>query len=283
MWLMIIDFHTHSHASDGALSPEELVKAAMDAGVSQFAITDHDTVAGYREAAALSESFPAGFNLVSGTELSCVWGKTTIHVVGLGMDIEHPELVAGLEFLDAARAERATIIAQRLEKLGMPGGLEGARAFAGVSQIGRPDFARWMVQVGHVKDANEAFDKYLGAGKTGDVKACWPELAAVTSWITAAGGTAVLAHPLKYRFTRMKLRRLVADFQAAGGTAIEIFSGRQLPDQTEQLTRLAQECDLLVSAGSDFHREYDYGPRLGVDTTRLPAGVRLWSDTGPLA
>ena len=283
MRVMIIDFHTHSHASDGALSPADLVTAAIAAGISQFAITDHDTVAGFLEARALSDSFPAGFSLVSGTELSCVWAKTTIHVVGLGVDVEEPGLVAGLAQLDKAREERAGIIAERLEKLGMPGALEGARRYAGVSQIGRPDFARWMVEQEHVRDANEAFDKYLGAGKTGDVKACWPELHEVTGWITGAGGTAVLAHPLKYRYTRMKLRRLVQDFKAAGGTAIEVYSGRQLPDQTAQLARLAQEFELLASAGSDFHREYDYGPRLGVDTERLPQGLQLWSAAGNAA
>ena len=103
---------------------------------------------------------------------------------------------------------------------------------AGDSQLGRPHFAAWMVEQGHVADLNQAFDRYLGQGKTGDVKAFWPELAEVTGWIVAAGGVAVIAHPLKYRFTRMKLRRLVMDFMAAGGAAIEIISGRQTADQT---------------------------------------------------
>ncbi|HAN68368.1 MAG TPA: PHP domain-containing protein, partial [Halieaceae bacterium] len=104
--------------------------------------------------------------------------------------------------LAAARSERAQVIAERLAKLGFPGALEGALAEAGESQLGRPHFAAWMVACGHVNSAARAFDRYLGQGKPGDVKAFWPELAEVTAWIVAAGGVAVLAHPLKYKLTR---------------------------------------------------------------------------------
>jgi len=273
---MIIDFHTHSHASDGALSPSELIRQAIAAGISRFAITDHDTVAGYREVLEQGPELPPGFDLVAGVELSCVWSNTTIHVVGLDVDIEHPVLVAALQRLDAARRERAEIIASRLEKEGMAGALAGAKAAAGSSQLGRPHFAAWMVEQGHSSDANEAFDKYLGSGKMGDVKACWPELAEVVEWIVVSGGMAVLAHPMKYRMTRMKLRRLVADFIAAGGRTIEVYSGRQTADQTIDLCRLANEYDLLASVGSDFHQAYEYGAPLGVDLARLPAIVTLY-------
>ena len=271
---MIIDFHTHSHASDGALSPAALLQRAIEAGISEFALTDHDTVAGYRQLRELA--IPGGMKLVAGVELSCQWAGSTIHVVGLGMDIEHAGFAQGLARLDAGRRERAGIIAAKLEKIEMPGALEGALAEAGESQIGRPHFAAWMIAQGHVEDANAAFNKYLGAGKLGDVKTCWPELAEVTGWICEAGGTAVLAHPLKYRFTRSKLKRLLAEFAGAGGRAMEVFSGRQLPDQTADLCRLVRELGLLASVGSDFHRDFDYGPGLGVDTERLPGDIELW-------
>ena len=276
MRAMIIDFHTHSHASDGVLSPAQLIAQAVAAGVSQFAITDHDTVAGYRQVLADAAGLPEDFTLVAGVELSCHWSNTTIHVIGLGMDIVNPVFEAGLERLDTARRERALIIAGKLEKAGMPGALEGALSRAGVRQVGRPDFAAWMVDAGHAKDANHAFDKYLGAGKMGDVKSCWPELAEVCEWITVAGGTAIIAHPLKYRFTRSKLRRLLAAFADAGGRGMAVFSGRQTPDQTLDLCKLVNSLELIASVGSDFHREYEYGPRLGVDVARLPAAIDLW-------
>jgi len=273
---MIVDFHTHSHASDGALAPLMLIKQAIAAGVSQFAITDHDTIAGYCEAKACQSGHPAGFRLISGVEMSCQWANTTIHVVGLDINTEHDSLQQGLARLGEARQERAKIIARKLEKAGMPGALEGALAEAGSSQVGRPHFANWMLAQGHVQDIRKAFDKYLGAGKMGDVKACWPELEEVVQWITGSGGTAILAHPLKYRFTRTKLRRLLTAFVQAGGSVLEVYSGRQMPDQTVDLCKLAADFDLLASAGSDFHREYEYGPRLGVDVERLPGTARLW-------
>ena len=163
---------------------------------------------------------------------------------------------------------------------GFEGALEGALAEAGESQIGRPHFAAWMVARGHVADFNTAFDKYLGRGKIGDVKTFWPTLAQVTEVVVAAGGVAVLAHPLHYRLTRMKLRRLVTDFRAAGGGGIELLSGRQNDDQTAQLRRLAEEFALEVSIGSDFHRDSAYGADLGV---RIAPPRELARCVAPLA
>jgi predicted metal-dependent phosphoesterase TrpH len=133
-----------------------------------------------------------------------------------------------------------------------------------------------MVARGHVADHNQAFDRYLGQGKIGDVKAFWPELAPTVAWIVAAGGVAVIAHPLKYKFTRMKLRRLVADFIAAGGQGIEVASGYQSADQTAQLWRLAAEFALEVSVGSDFHRDGPYSPQPGVEVPALDGLRGVW-------
>ena len=186
-------------------------------------------------------------------------------------------MVEGLTRLATARLDRAEKIASRLAACGFEGALAGALAEAGDSQVGRPHFASWMIAQGHVPDANTAFDKYLGQGKTGDVKAFWPTLAEAVGWIVDSGGTAVIAHPLKYKFTRMKLGRLAMDFKAAGGEGVEISSGRQTPDQVAQLTRLAREQGLQVSVGSDFHREGTYFPDVGVELPRLEEGlVGVW-------
>ncbi len=269
-----IDFHTHTTASDGALTPRELLARAAEAGVTQLAITDHDTVAGYREAAAIAD-FPS-LALVPGVELSCRWSGANIHVVGLGMDCDHPRMAAGLAQLDEARMQRAGRIAELLEKRGFHGALAGALAEAGDSQLGRPHFARWLVARGHVADFAAAFDKHLGRGKPGDVKAFWPELAEVVGWITAAGGVAVLAHPLQYDFTRMKLNRLVADFREAGGAVIEVLNGRQGSDEVNRLCRLAREYGLEVSAGSDFHRDGPYTAPVGVELRDFAGLAGVW-------
>lgn len=273
---MLIDFHTHTTASDGALNPSEMVDRALAAQIQLLAITDHDTVAGHRAAAAYYTQNPGAMRLISGIEYSCVWSGTTVHILGLGIDCDHPAMVEGLDVLEKARRERAITIANRLETRGFKGALDGAIAEAGESQLGRPHFAAWMVASGHVDDHNQAFDKYLGQGKIGDVKAYWPELAQVVTWIMESGGVAVIAHPLKYRFTRMKLRRLVVDFVAAGGAAMEVLSGRHTPDQLAQLTRLARDFELEVSIGSDFHRDGPYSPQLGVELPYLEGLRGVW-------
>ena len=274
--IVIVDFHTHSLASDGALQPSDLLLQAKEAGVSRFAITDHDTLAGYLSVKDTQAA--RDVSLVSGVELSCRWAKTTIHVVGLGFDDSAAEIIDMVTSLSAARIERAETIAQRLENAGFSGALDGALKVANGSQIGRPHFAQWMLDAEHVASLTEAFDKYLGAGKVGDVKAFWPAMAEVVGAITASGGVAVLAHPLKYRLTGMKLRALMNDFKAAGGTCLEILNGRQPEVDMKRLSQMAESLNLLVSAGSDFHRSFEYGPTLGVDADRLAAGRYVWNE-----
>ena len=271
---MIVDFHTHSLASDGALAPIELLRRAKAAGVQQFALTDHDTTAGYLAVRHTSEAEETG--LISGVELSCRWANTTIHVVGLNFDADAPEMTAMVEQLTQAREERAEKIATRLAGVGIDDALEGAKAIANGSQIGRPHFATWMAEAGAVDSAAEAFDKYLGAGKIGDVKMFWPPLSDVVQAITRAGGVAILAHPLKYRLTGMKLRALINDFKAAGGGAIEVLNGRQPETDLKRLSQLAEGNGLMCSVGSDFHRDFEYGPKLGIDVERLPNGAYVW-------
>ena len=271
---MIVDFHTHSLASDGALAPMELLRRAKAAGVRQFALTDHDTTAGYLSVRHTTEAHEVG--LISGVELSCRWATTTVHVVGLNFDADAPEMVAMVEQLTQAREERAEKIAKRLAGVGIDGALEGAKAIAKESQIGRPHFATWMVEAGAVDSVTEAFDKYLGAGKIGDVKMFWPPLSDVVQAITRAGGVAILAHPLKYRLTGMKLRALINDFKTAGGGAIEVLNGRQPETDLKRLSQLAEGNGLMCSVGSDFHRDFEYGPKLGIDVERLPNGAYVW-------
>jgi len=273
---VLIDFHTHTSASDGALDPCELLARARSAGVDVLAITDHDTVAGYEAAAAYHTHSAGGTRLIPGVELSCQWSGTTIHILGIGIVCEHPAMREALLHMAQARQQRGKAIAARLAARGFDGALQGALAQAGSSQLGRPHFAAWMVAQGHVRNENEAFDRYLGQGKTGDVKAFWPQMAEVVGWIVASGGAAVVAHPLKYRFTGMKLRRMIVDFEAAGGSGIEVLSGSQPRDQVDHLLRLASEYGLEISVGSDFHRDSTYGAGLGVESAHFEGVRGVW-------
>ena len=251
---MRVDLHCHTTASDGGLEPSALCQRAVAQGVDLLAITDHDTVRGYRDAAAWLATQDLALQLVPAAEYSCVWRNTSVHVVGLGIDVEHPATLAASAYFDTARRERAVLIGARLAKLGVEGALEGALALAGDSQIGRPYFARYLVEQGVVRSEDEAFERYLGAGKAGDVRVLWPELATVVEWINAAGGVAVLAHPAKYRLTATRLRALVADFAASGGAALEVVVGRQVLDTTRFMAQLCRQHDLAASVGSDFHK-----------------------------
>lgn len=243
------DLHTHSHCSDGSLSPTELVTLAKANGVKVLALTDHDTLEGIEEAQAAAGD---DLEIVPGIELSCRWGSYTIHVVGLWVDVEDAGLQSAVAQQLAARQNRAQEIARRLEKAGIAKAWEGASHYA-KGEIGRPHFAQYLVDSGYVDSINQAFKRYLGAGKVGDVKHHWPAVSTVVEWINAAGGVAILAHPDKYDLTRTKLYALLAEFVAAGGRGIEVVSGIQDAGVTTRLRQAAVDFELLASCGSDFH------------------------------
>lgn len=268
---MNVDFHSHSTCSDGALGPAALLDRAREHGVTALSITDHDTVAAYGQ-----EGIDAsGVELVPGIELSTRWQRTGIHVVGLNIDPHSAVIREGVARHRHARTRRAERIAERLAQRGLGDCLEGARALAGAGAIGRPDFARHLVAAGHVPTVEAAFKRYLGDAVVGDVREHWADLAEVIRWIRDAGGIAVLAHPLKYRLTRSKLKRLLADFMAAGGLGLEVVSGQQLAQRTEDLARLCRELGLLASRGSDFH-----GP--GAPWSELGRAPELPRDVTPV-
>lgn len=249
----VVDLHTHSICSDGALSPADLVTRAHAAGVEVLALTDHDSVIGVPEATATVTSL--GMRLLPGLELSTLWKGFSVHVVGLGLDIHHPGLVAGLAKQADARGERARAIAARLDKAKRPGAYEAALALAGgePNRISRTHFAQWLVQTGAVSSMQGAFDKYLGNGKPGDVPMPWVDLQTAVGLIRSAGGTAVLAHPGRYPLTRTKLRTLIGLFKEAGGEAMEVATATEKPDVVRYLGQLTTQFDLEASQGSDFH------------------------------
>jgi len=247
---MIADLHCHTTASDGALAPGDLLQRAVAGGVELLAITDHDTVGAYAE---LGDASMPGLRMIPGIEFSSQWGGCTIHVVGLGIDLDSPILEDAVGRQKTARTQRATAIAERLDRLGFHDTLAGARRLAGDAQVGRPHFARHLVDAGHVKSIAAAFKKYLGPGKPGDVKHYWSTIETIIGWIRAAGGVAVLAHPGKYRMTNAKIGVLADEFKASGGQAMEVLCGQQSADLTRKLARICNQRDMYASCGSDFH------------------------------
>lgn len=273
MRAVVFDLHTHTTASDGSLRPSELVRLAQEQGVGVLAVTDHDTVAGCAEA---EDASCGSIRIVAGIEFSTTWSGRSIHVVGLNVDPESRELLEGVHEQQRARDARAREIGRRLTRLGIDDPYPAVLRMAGDGTIGRPHFAAHLVDVGAVRDTATAFRKFLGAGKLGDVKLGWAALSDVIAWIHSAGGTAVLAHPAKYKLTRTRLRLLVADFVAAGGDGIEVVCGQQTPDVTQRLADIARDFDLAASIGSDFHRPGQSWSRPG-SCGYLPKHVRpVW-------
>lgn len=259
---MNVDLHFHSTASDGALAPAVVVARAHERGVRSLALTDHDTIEGLVE--AREAALGLGMHWISGVEMSCTWGGATIHVLGYGFPLDAPPLLDALHKMHEGRWLRAEEIARKLAAKGMPGALEGARAVQkslgdSANAPARPHFAEFLVQAGHVSDRADAFRKWLGAGKLGDVKQHWPTLEETVQMLRDAKAWISLAHPLHYDFTRSKRRRLIGDYIQAGGHAIEVVNGMQPAEQVGTLSILAREFGLLVSAGSDFHAPGSWG------------------------
>lgn len=271
-----IDLHCHSTLSDGLLSPEELVAHAASKGVRVLALTDHDEVGGLARARAAAAEH--GITLVNGVEISVTWKKRTLHIVGLRIDANHPELIHTFQQVHAARDTRARQMADGLAKAGIAGAYEGAKQIAGNSVMTRSHFAQFIVKQGHAKNIKSVFKKYMVKGKPGFVNHEWMSLEQAVTLIREAGGVAVLAHPGRYDLGFVNMHLLLHEFRSYGGQAIEVVTGSHQPPQFDQFAKLAHRFDLKASQGSDYH-----GPGLSfMEMGRLPAlpanCVPIWQD-----
>jgi predicted metal-dependent phosphoesterase TrpH len=254
---MPADLHTHSVRSDGMLAPAELVRQAAMAGLNGLALTDHDSVAGIDEARAAALTF--GIELVVGVELS-VRDQHGVddHLLGYFVEPEAQALQDWLRRLQADRQRMAERIIGELERLGVPIRRERVAELAAGAVVTRPHIARALVEAGHAATEQEAFDRYLGAGKPAAPKrpSADPSLAIQT--IRAANGVACLAHPVfcQDADAQQRLRELpqrLDHLVAVGLQALECFYPDATPDATDQLVRMARERGLIATGGSDFH------------------------------
>lgn len=251
---IIYDLHTHTQASDGVLSPEQLVLRAEEMGVSVMAITDHDSTQALDTAQAAIDAHQLRLRLISGVEISTLWENHEIHIVGLGFAAQHPAIVELLADQHRRREQRAEMIAERLEKAGIPAALAGARKEAGEGQITRAHFARYLIRCGKAETMAQVFKHYLARGKTGYVPAQWCSIDQAIDAIHQAGGVAVVAHPARYQLSTKWLKRLLHYFAALGGDAMEVAQCQQAPNERQTLAGYAVDYGLAASLGSDFHQ-----------------------------
>lgn len=270
------DLHCHSVVSDGTLTPEQLAQRAKNRGVQLWALTDHDEAAGQARAAASAAA--VGLDYLTGVEISVSFLHQTVHIVGLGYDLDNTTLLAGLQQTRGGRAQRAREMAAGLERVGIKGTYEGALKYVGNQDlISRTHFARFLVESGVCKDTYEVFRKYLTEGKPGYVAHRWATLKEAITWITQAGGMAVVAHPARYKFSANEEFALFTEFKALGGQGVEVVTGSHSVADAATYAEIALEFGLAASRGSDFHSPAESRTDLG-DLPALPAQLTpIWS------
>jgi predicted metal-dependent phosphoesterase TrpH len=270
----IYDLHCHSTASDGSLSPTELVALARTNNVDVLALTDHDVTHGIHE--AWHQANENGIEFIPGIEISVTWRHQTIHIVGLGIDPDNAQLQQGLESILEFRSQRAEKIAERLAKSGIAGALAGAQKFAGGQILSRTHFAHFLVEQGYAKDMKKVFKKFLVRNKPGYVPGQWASLEDALNWIKAAGGIAVLAHPARYAISNGRLKEFIAQFKELGGEAIEVVSGSHSQDEVLRMGELCKYFAMSASSGSDYHGPNNSYRELGYLHQMPPQCQPVW-------
>ncbi|NGR08760.1 PHP domain-containing protein [bacterium SGD-2] len=276
--MITADLHCHSTMSDGVLLPQEVARRAHANGVTLWALTDHDILDGIP--AARAEAQVLGMRFIAGVEISVTWGGHTVHVVGLNVDDTYAPLVEGLRTVRGGRSERAREMGRRLDQvLGTEGSYEGALAYASnPALISRTHFARYLIEQGRCSSMQAVFSRYLGEGMPAHVPMQWSTLEQAVSWIHAAGGRAVIAHPGRYDYSPAQFDALFEEFRELGGEGIEVVTGSHTPDQYREYARVARRYGFLASCGSDFHSPREARIDLG-KLPPLPDGLTpVWHD-----
>lgn len=267
----MIDLHSHTVASDGTFTPEELIQEAVKVGVHLLGITDHDTFAGYDASVPLARE--AGIELVCGIELSTKLQGRSVHLLGYFLTQERMAAIRGrISEMQAARRDRNIRLIARLRSLGIDITLEEVQA-RGRGLTARPHFAQVMLEKGYVATLQQAFDDYLDESAKGYVYRREPTFAEGVALIREAGGIASLAHPVR---VHGDVKTLMPELRGYGLNAIEAYHSDHQPHHTELYLELAREYGMLVTGGSDFHGAAKPGLMLGTGrggNLQIPAGL----------
>jgi predicted metal-dependent phosphoesterase TrpH len=207
-----------------------------------------------------------------------MWSNMTIHILGLGVDAENEVLQAGLKQHQDFRQLRAEKMARGLGGAGVFGAMEKTQAIAKKGMITRTHFAQMLIQEGVCKDMRSVFKRFLTGKKPGGVGSEWAQFDEVIEWIHAAGGKAVLAHPLRYRMTNTKVKRMMGDLVANGCDGVEVVTGSSNADEITLMSQWARELGLLASSGSDYHGWPNQRIRIGHLQDMPNVNETVWRD-----
>ncbi|MFZ0665860.1 MAG: PHP domain-containing protein [Acidimicrobiales bacterium] len=274
----MIDLHTHSNVSDGSDPPARIAELAAAAGLSACALTDHDNLSGLPEARAAAERF--GVRLVPGCEVSCradaTKGGSSVHVLVYFVEGDSGPLQDELRNLRADRLARNRSLVDRLAELGITVDWDELVASAGAPEgIGRPHFARALVNQGVAKDTDDAFEHWLGTGGAAYVPKARLSPIDVARLARGSGGVAVLAHPLSMQLAPGEYEGFACELAEAGFGGFESFYGRYTPEERAGLVRIARSAGLVPTGGSDYHGSFkpDLSVGRGTGDLDVPDGV----------
>ena len=263
----MLDLHIHTTASDGSLTPTQVVQLARKKGFSLIAVTDHDTMGGVAEALEAGKKY--NVDVVPGVEISS--GVTLeVHMLGYGMSPDHPVMKAMMEDMRAARVERMERIIENLQKMGVPITVEEVEAVAG-GAIGRPHIAQVLIAHGLVPDVRTAFREYIGVGAKAYVERRKMTSEQVVANIRAAGGVPVLAHGGLLRISEVELNQWIDSMAKKGLMGLECYHNAHTPQMEHLLRAAAERNGLLVTGGSDFHGASRPDVEMGT-------GLSRWND-----
>ena len=268
-----VDLHVHTSYSDGSFTPAEVVRRAVNLGLSALAITDHDGVDGNAE--AFAEGAQNGLEVIPGVEMSCNFTPKNVHIIGLFIDPTEERLAATLEEVREYRRLRNPKVLEKLAELGMPIALEEVAAKAKGRTLGRPHIAEVMVEKGYVADFQEAFEKYLAHKKPAYVHRRRITAEEGIDLIHGAGGLAFLAHPGIYALPARITENMIYKLTRAGLDGVEVYYSDHLPTDTAFLRRIVEEYDLLATGGTDFHGDTKPGIEVGVGRGDLEVPYEL--------
>ena len=258
----MIDLHTHSSASDGSLSPEDLVLKAVSEGLSALALTDHDTTGGLDRAASVAATIP-GFRFIPGIELEVAFEPGEFHLLGLDLRTAGSGMHELTGRLSCAREDRNLTIVDMLKTDGVTLDYDELRRKAGTGMIGRPHLAAAMVEARVVRTKQAAFDRYLGKGRPYYVPKACVTLEEAVAAVHEAGGLAFVAHPMSLFASWKRLRVLLDEWKEQGIDGIEAWHPTARVADCRRLEALAVEHGFRVSAGSDYHGAPRPDRRLG--------------------
>lgn len=265
-----IDLHVHSTASDGTLTPSEVVRYAQEKNLYAIALTDHDTVDGVKEAQAAVKDIGSGLTVIPGIEISADFNGTDLHILGFNIDCNNKEFLHKIQECRKFRTERNKRMIKKLNEYGFNITEEiMTERYGRDASVTRAHFARYLLDEGYVKTKDEAFEKYLGKNAPCYVPRTQmkPDMAIDT--ILKAGGHPVLAHPMLYHFTRDRLFSLISYLKKLGLEGIEAIYSLNTIEDDEFLAGIAARYGLYVTGGSDFHGSNKPDIDLGVGKGNL--------------